>query len=197
MKKKIDIAVVILFSFMALVGCKKLVNKETQLIYDPLSEKEEYLMDLTGNKVLMYKLKNLPEDKKYEILLTYEVYKNGEKAKDEQIAGMMKDNLGSDNKEEMLGINFQENKIRFILAHNGSYSSVVHEIEENFNWYSQTYFTENIDLPIGSEAYIYFATSEDSISSNILGVPIDSNKINDLIKDNESCIFIKLSFKEI
>lgn len=195
--KKIVIVIMLLFSFVTLMGCQKLTNKETQLIYEPLSEKEEYLMNLTGNKVLMYKLKNLPEDIKYEILLTYEVYENGEKTRDEQITGMMKDNFSSDNKEETLGINFQENKIRFILANQGTYASGMHEIEENFNKYSQTYFTENTNLSIGSEVYIYYATSESSISSNTLGVDIDSDKLHDTIKENESSILIKLSFKEI
>ena len=198
MKKFTLVLLSILFSFMILIGCEKVQSKNTKLIYEPLSEKEEYLTNLTGNKIIMYKLKNLPKDKEYTISLTYEVYKNGEKIKDEDITMMMKDDSSEEITEKTIGINFQEDNIRYILANDRSYTSGEREIEENLMGSSKTFLSEDIELSIGSEVYIFYSTSGNEISpSRVLGIPIDSINIQDIIKNNESNSFIKLSFKAI
>lgn len=192
------LVILILFSFITLIGCQNLQSTNTELVYDTLSEKEEYLTALTGNKVIMYKLKNLPKDKEYTISLTYEAYKNGEKIKDEEITSIFKDDLSDEVTEKTIGINIQKNNIRYILANDRSYASGEREIEEGLIEFSQTFLSEDVDLPIGSEFYIFYGTSGNSISSsNVLGVPIDSSNIKDIIKNNESNVFIKLSFKEV
>lgn len=198
MRKFTLVLISTLFSFMTLIGCQKLQSKNTELVYDALSEKEEYLTALTGNKIIMYKLKNLPKDKEYTISLTYEAYKNGEKIKEEEITSIFKDDLRDETTEKTIGINIQKNNIRYILANDRSYASGEREIEEDLIESSQTFLSEDVDLPIGSEFYIFYGTSGNSISSsNVLGVPIDSSNIKDIIKNNESNVFIKLSFKEV
>ena len=50
-------------------------------------------MSISGNKVFKYKLKNLPKNKTYQILFTYEVYEGKEKVKEENITSIWKDSL--------------------------------------------------------------------------------------------------------
>ena len=54
MKKLASIFLVFL-SFTTFVGCQIIQNNRTELTYESLSEKEEHLLNLTGNKVSMYK----------------------------------------------------------------------------------------------------------------------------------------------
>lgn len=185
-------------SFTTFVGCQKIQSKGTELIYESLSEKEEHLLNLTGNKVLMYKLNNIPSDKEYEILLTYEVYEKDKKVKEETITGISKGSASNKNESRTIGINFQDDKIRYILADEGAYSSGNYDIEEDLNKYSQAFLVNNVDLTIGTEICVFYANLGNSISESIpLGVPIDLNVTNDILKDYESNILIKLSFKEI
>lgn len=198
MRKFTLVLISTLFSFMTLIGCQKLQSKNTELVYDALSEKEEYLTALTGNKIIMYKLKNLPKDKEYTISLTYEAYKNGEKIKEEEITSIFKDDLRDETTEKTIGINIQKNNIRYILANDRSYASGEREIEEDLIESSHTFLSEDVELPIGSEFYIFYSTSGNEISpSRVLGIPIDSINIKDIIKSNEYNSFIKLSFKAI
>lgn len=83
--KKLILVLLPLLLFTNFIGCKTNEGKPTQLIYDSLSEKEEFLFNLTGNKILMYDLTNIPEHKEIQILLTYEVYEKDTEIKEEII----------------------------------------------------------------------------------------------------------------
>lgn len=196
--KKLILILLAIISFATFTGCQLNTNNDTKLVYESLSEKEEYLSNLTGNKILMYKLKNIPANKKYELLMTYEVYESGEKVKDEIITGLLKDEHSEKNEDKSIGINFQDGKIRYIFAEDGAYSSGNYNIEEDLTKYSQAFLVNDAKIEIGQDVYIYYAASGESIRNNIpLGTPIDSNVTNDILKDNTSTILIKLSLKEI
>ena len=60
--KKILVLFLTLICCTTLIGCQN--TKNTELVYESLSDKEEFLFNLTGNRILMYKLKNIPNDKK-------------------------------------------------------------------------------------------------------------------------------------
>ena len=196
--KKLLLIFLTFLSFTTFVGCQKVQNKGTELIYESLSEKEEHLLNLTENKVLMYKLNNPPSDKEYEILLTYEVYENDKKVKKETITVIRNDSSNEESKNQTIGINLKSDKIRYILASEGSYRSGSYDIEEDLNKYSQSFLVNNVDLTIGTEICIFYANLGSSISESIpLRVPIDLNVTNDILKDYESNILTKLSFNEI
>ena len=199
--KKLLLVFLALISFTTFMGCEKIqsntIKSATELVYESLSEKEEYLLNLTGNKVLMYKLNNIPGDKKYEILLTYEVYEKGEKVKEESIMGIMQDSPSGEMENKTIGINFQNGKMKTLVGSKSGYSSNSYDVEEDLSKYSQAFLVNDINLIIGTEVYIYYANSVNSISTSIpLGVPIDLNVTKDILKDSESNILIKLSFKE-
>lgn len=195
--RKLILIFLAFLSFTSFVGCQKIQNKGTELIYQSLSEKEEHLLNLTGNKVLMYKINNLPSDIEYEILLTYEVYEKGNKIKEEVITGIRKSTPIEKSKNPAIGINFQSDKIRYLLSDNGAYSSGDYDIKEDLTKYSYTFLTNDVDFKLGTDVYIYYANLGNGISSIPLGVPIDLDLINNTLKDSESNILIKLSFKEI
>ena len=196
--KKLVLVFLAFISFTTFIGCQKIQSSSTELVYEALSEKEEYLFNLTGNKVLTYKLNNIPGDKKYEILLTYEVYENDKKVKEEIIVGIMQDAPSGESRNQTIGINFQDDKIRYIVADQGAYSSGSYDVKEDLIKYSKAFLVNNVNLTIGTEIYIYYANYGNGIPTSIpLGVPIDLNVTSDILKDSESNILIKLSFKEI
>ena len=160
-------------------------------------------MTLTDNKVLMYNIKNLPKDKNYELTLMYEVYKNTEKVTERVITSVRSDSTSKKTgAEETIGINIQDDKIRFILGEDSGYSSGSCNIEEKLANYAQSYLTMNTDLKLGTNVYIYHAvanTSSESstLNNSILGKSINTDKLNSILKDNEENIFIKLVYNEI
>ncbi len=186
-----------LISFTTLVGCQKITNN-IKLVYEPLSEKEECLLNLTENRILMYKLNNIPGDIKYHISLIYEVYKNTEKIKEEVITGFTQDEHSGKSENKKMGLNIQNNEIRFIWGKEGAYAIGSYNLEEDLSKYSKAFFMNNANLAIGTDIYIYYANLGDGISMDIpLGVPVDLNDLNDLLKDSEYTVLIKLSFEEI
>jgi len=198
--KKILVLFLTLICCTTLIGCQN--TKNTELVYESLSDKEEFLFNLTGNRILMYKLKNIPNDKKYDLSIIYEVYENGEKVKEDLIAGIMQDNTGSDSHSDSdimtLGINLKNDQIRCIIANGGAIASGVYEVKEDLGKCSNAALTKNAKLTLGTEIYIYYANSGSSISGILpLGVPIDSEVSKEILKDSKSTVLIKLSFKEI
>jgi len=202
MKKKLKLILLTLISVILLIGCQQTQNNQTKLVYEELSKKENYLLTLTDNKVLMYNIKNLPKDKNYELTLMYEVYKNTEKVTERIITGILSDSESEKTgAEETLAINIQDDKIKFVLGEGSSYSSGSCNIEEKLANYSQSYLTKDIDLKLGTEVYIYHAiTSTSGISSlnnDILGKSINTDELNNILKDNDENFFIKLVYNEI
>lgn len=205
--KKLILVFLPLLLFTNFIGCETNEGKPIELIYDSLSEKEEFLFNLTGNKILMYNLTNIPENKEIQILLTYEVYEKDKKIKEEIITGMtteiVEDKLFGEEpllveteNNTTIGLNIQNDKIRYLLSRNGGYSSGNFEIKEDLSQFSQGFLVNNTSLELGKEIYIYFATPSRSLSSIPLGTPIDLNETNEILKSNDSTILIKLSFKE-
>ncbi|MDZ5252184.1 hypothetical protein [Clostridium sp. LIBA-8841] len=195
--KKLRGIVFSLIPLLFLVGCESIEKNETKLVYEKLSQKEEYLLNLTDNKILTYKIENIPKDKSYEINLIYEVYREGKKIKEEIIMGSISEEGHEESKEKTLGINFKDgNKIRCVLGDEGTYSTASHDIEENLWEYVQAYFTNDITLEEGKSVYIYHANSGEYIQNSVLGMNTDSNILNEILKNNEVNIFLKLSLKE-
>lgn len=61
--KQFKLILVTFTMLIGLVGCQRTQDATIKLNYEPLTQKEEYLLTLTGNKVLMYHFNNLPLDK--------------------------------------------------------------------------------------------------------------------------------------
>ncbi|GAA0077673.1 hypothetical protein UT300005_20510 [Clostridium sp. CTA-5] len=202
MHKNFKLIILILVSALLLISCYLTRNTKTELVYKELSKNDTYLLNVTGNKVLMYDLKNLPKDKNYEITFMYEVYKNTEKIKEQIITGMLKDSTCEkvENDNEIIVMNLQENKIKSLLGNdkNNSYSSGECSIDENLFKYSFKYLTNNIDLSLGTEVYLFHATSSSSTRNFLqLGTHINQDELNDVLNENEENIFIKLIYKEV
>jgi len=200
--KKLKLVLLTLVSVILLIGCQKIQNNQTKLVYEELSKKENYLLTLTDNKVFMYNIKNLPKDKNYELKLMYEVYKNTEKVTERVITSILSDNTSEKTgAEETIAINIQDDKIRFILGEDSGYSSGSCNIEEKLASYTQSYLTRDIDLKLGTDIYIYHAVANtsggSSLNNSILGTSINTDELNSILKDNEENIFIKLVYNEI
>lgn len=195
--KKLSLLLWTILVAIVLISFGSIQGKETKLTTEKLSDTEDYLLSISGNKVFKYKLKNLPKDKTYQILFTYEVYEGKEKVKEEIITGIWQDSLEDSQNEETIGFNYQEDKIRGIIGGVAAYATFEHEIKEDLRKGSHFYFGDDIDLPLGSEIYIYRAVSGDTNQSNVLGIPIDSVNMNMILVENETNIFIKLSFIEV
>lgn len=195
--KKLSLLLWTILVAIVLISFGSIQSKETKLTTENLSDTEDYLLSISGNKVFKYKFKNLPKDKTYQILFTYEVYEGKEKVKEERITGIWQDSLEDVQTEETIGFNYQEDKIRGIIGEVGAYATFEHEIKEDLSKGSQLYFGDNIDFPLGSEIYIYRAVSGNTNQSNVLGVPIDSVNMDMILAENETNIFIKLSFIEV
>lgn len=198
MKKKLKLILLTMISVVLLIGCKQSQNNTTKLVYEKLSTKEEYLLNVTGNKVLMYNIKNFPKDKNYEITLVYEVYKNTEKVKEKMITSILSDNTCDKIDAETIAINIQPDKIRSVFGTDGGYGSGSYDLEEKLDNYSQSYLTNDINLKLGTEIYIYQARANISTLGSVnLGTSISSDELNNVLKNNEENIFIKLVYKEI
>lgn len=124
---------------ITLIGCENLNGNSTGLVYEKLSEKEERILNLTGNKVFLYEIKNIPKDMKYEISIEYELYKNGEKIKNKQITSISLDTRGGKSTNGTVGINIEENAITSSIGINGAYATWKYEVEENINEYSRSF----------------------------------------------------------
>jgi len=203
MKKKLKLVLLTLISVILLIGCQQIQNNQTKLVYEELSKKENYLLNLTDNKVFMYNIKNLPKDKNYEFKLIYEVYKNNEKVTERVITSILSDNKSEKTSaEETIAINIKDDKIRFILGDDSCYSSGSCNIEEKLANYAQSYLTKDIDLKLGTDVYIFNAvanTSSESstLNNSILGTSINTDELNNILKLNEKNIFIKFVYNEI
>ncbi|MGL4344850.1 MAG: hypothetical protein ACRCTE_06620 [Cellulosilyticaceae bacterium] len=198
MLKKLKLLGICFIVGIAAIGCNPLASSTTKLVSEELSQKEEYLLRLTGNRVLMYTLENLPKDKAYEIEVTYEVYQVGEKIKEQVITAMKTDKLGSKAKTETIALNIQQDKIIHLLGSGVGYASGSYDLEEDLSQYSCAWLTTDVDLELGTDLYIYHANSGRSTATSIaLGRQATDEELNKVLKGNKVNIFIKLSFKEI
>lgn len=188
--KKIKLLAILLIIIIT-TGCSQ--KRDFEMKYDGLSEEQNEILTLTGNKILKYKLKNIPNDKSYELNLIYEVYKDNEKIKEEKIISMLHEPTNEKIKDLNLAINIQENKI--ICLAGGAYTSF--DIEENIGELSQQCFFNDVKINMEDEIYLFHGVkSENGLIISDLGYLSDEDK-NNYIKNNELNIFIKLECKEI
>ncbi|MDB8565100.1 hypothetical protein PNU83_13300 [Turicibacter sanguinis] len=183
----------LLSCILTLMGCQ---THTTELVPQTLSEKEEYLLSLTGHKVLLYSLNHLPAHDGYELSLTYEVYEQKELVKEYQFFGMSEPEPAGRSVDETIGLNFQGNQIRVLSGKDGMMASGSLKIEEDLTQYSQAFFSEPMALPLGTELYIYYANNGGSIATNIpIGIPLDEVNLDEFFNVGESVILIKLSLQ--
>lgn len=198
MKKGLaTLIVTLILTFMCLIMfTSSQQTKNIKLTYKPFSENEQYLLSLTNNKILMYDLKNLPTNKNYTITLIYEVYKNSEKIKDNIITQSLSDGSNEEVKSQTIGLNITSDQIRFLMATNSAYYNNKLDIDENLSECSQIFLSKNVDVQPGTDIYLYYATTSQTISDNLIGNPIKEDTLTELIKDNKLHAFIKLRFEE-
>lgn len=198
MKKGLaTLIVTLILTFMCLIMfTSSQQTKNIKLTYKPFSENEQYLLSLTNNKILMYDLKNLPTNKNYTITLIYEVYKNSEKIKDNIITQSLSDGSNEQVKSQTIGLNITSDQIRFLMATNSAYYNNKLDIDENLSECSQIFLSKNVDVQPGTDIYLYYATTSQTISDNLIGNPIKEDTLTELIKDKKLHAFIKLRFEE-
>lgn len=179
------------------MGCGELSKKDVVKVnFEPLSEKEEQILNLTDNRVFFYKVKNISKSKGYKIDLNYEVYKDGKEVKNEPILTSISETYEKGKENITLGINFKEdNKINCLLGGDGVYSRHNYKAEENIKDYSSANFSgdHELELEKGKRVCLYYATSENGINSNIIGIDMDSEEIKETINKTKDCIFLSIS----
>lgn len=196
MKKIIAVMFTILVMII-LVGCENSNEKGTSIICDKLSEEEERILELTGNKVLLYEIKNLPEDMHYEISIEYELYKNGEKVKSEPITSIVANNIGGKSFNGKVGINIEDDEITGNININGAYSIGKYKIEENIYEYGRSFLENDTNFNVGEDIYIAHGSKGKPGVIIQVGPIADEEMLKDIVSHNEVNIFIKLSLKEV
>lgn len=187
--KKLMILITLITTFI-ITGCTQ--TKDFQIEYEELSEEQYELLTLTGNRILKYNLKNLPNDQNYELKLVYEVYKNNKKIKEEDIIGMAYEPTNEKLEDIVLGINIEDDKIRCISGVNGGAYSFI-DIEENIGNLSYQYFSKTTKINLGDEIYLFHGMEEGKNGFKISDLGLVSEEDKDrYIKDNDLNIFLKL-----
>ncbi|WP_182201585.1 hypothetical protein [Paraliobacillus salinarum] len=190
--KKLLLILIALISVIIFTGCQSDITK---LVYEPLSDEEQHLFLLTENNINMYEIKNLPSDKKYEILLTYEQYEGKEKVEEEIFYGVRDDKTGKKDEDLVLSLNYQDNKIRLL----SNATSSGYDLEEDLKRYSRAALSKEINLELGKSYYMYYASTYNKYNGSdyVLGTPVTKELTNKLLEDNASTIFVKISFNEL
>lgn len=97
---------------MIIVGCTQ--EKDFIIESKEFTDEQYEILSLCGNRAFKYDLKNLPNDKNYELTVVYEVYKNKEKVKEDDIMGFAYGPADEKIEDTNISINIQENKIRIM-----------------------------------------------------------------------------------
>ena len=189
MKKAL--VLIVILSALIISGCTQ--SKKFIIESKEFTDEQNEILSLTGNRAFKYDLKNLPKDKSYELKVVYEVYKNKEKVREENILGMAYEPVEDKIENTNISINIQENKIR--VTSGGAYSEL--ETEEDIFRLSNYYFSEDpIKINIGDEVYLFHAINGDILTTESLGL-LSKEELDRLIEKNEVNIFIKLECEEI
>lgn len=195
MVKKLMI-VCLLACLLATVGCQR--NDEiTKLVSQKLTQREDYLLKLTGNRMLIYDFRNLPNSVAYEIEVVYQVYEDGVLLKEQPLTAIYNDQTSEKVKGDTLALNIESDEIRYLWGQ-GGYASGTYNLEEDLSQHSQSWFTGNSELKLGTDIYIYHANSGSSSQGNIeLGVAMTNQELTRVLEANKDNIFIKIGLKEI
>ena len=189
MKKAL--VLIVILSALIISGCTQ--SKNFIIESKDFTNEQNEIFLLTGSRAFKYDLKNLPKDKSYELKVVYEVYKNKEKVREENILGMAYEPVEDKIENTNISINIQENKIR--VTSGGAYSEL--ETEEDIFRLSNYYFSEDpIKINIGDEVYLFHAINGDILTTESLGL-LSKEELDRLIEKNEVNIFIKLVCEEI
>ena len=189
MKKAL--VLIVILSALIISGCTQ--SKNFIIESKEFTDEQNEIFLLTGSRAFKYDLKNLPKDKSYELKVVYEVYKNKEKVREENILGMAYEPVEDKIENTNISINIQENKIR--VTSGGAYSEL--ETEEDIFRLSNYYFSEDpIKINIGDEVYLFHAINGDILTTESLGL-LSKEELDRLIEKNEVNIFIKLECEEI
>ena len=189
MKKAL--VLIVILSALIISGCTQ--SKNFIIESKEFTDEQNEIFLLTGSRAFKYDLKNLPKDKSYELKVVYEVYKNKEKVREENILGMAYEPVEDKIENTNISINIQENKIR--VTSGGAYSEL--ETEEDIFRLSNYYFSgDPIKINIGDEVYLFHAIDGDILTTESLGL-LSKEELDRLIEKNEVNIFIKLECEEI
>lgn len=189
MKKAL--VLIVILSALIISGCTQ--SKNFIIESKDFTDEQNEIFLLTGSRAFKYDLKNLPKDKSYELKVVYEVYKNKEKVREENILGMAYEPVEDKIENTNISINIQENKIR--VTSGWAYSEL--ETEEDIFRLSNYYFSEDpIKINIGDEVYLFHAINGDILTTESLGL-LSKEELDRLIEKNEVNIFIKLECEEI
>lgn len=189
--KKLAFILSCLMSFSILTGCGLLSNKGPELVYKELSKKERTLLRVTGNRVALYEIKNMPENVEYDLTVSYELYENGEKVKEDVITGAATENVEK-NQKISLAINLNEDKIDSIIA-TGGLESGSESAKIDLSNLSYIFLSEDTELNFGDEIYIYQGSKGNTVNYVSLGTQVDESLVKDRIKNQEYDVFIKIS----
>lgn len=191
MQMKKALVLIVILSALIISGCTQ--SKNFIIESKDFTDEQNEIFLLTGSRAFKYDLKNLPKDKSYELKVVYEVYKNKEKVREENILGMAYEPVEDKIENTNISINIQENKIR--VTSGGAYSEL--ETEEDIFRLSNYYFSEDpIKINIGDEVYLFHAINGDILTTESLGL-LSKEELARLIEKNEVNIFIKLECEEI
>lgn len=191
MQMKKALVLIVILSTLIISGCTQ--SKNFTIESKDFTDEQNEIFLLTGSRAFKYDLKNLPKDKSYELKVVYEVYKNKEKVREENILGMAYEPVEDKIENTNISINIQENKIR--VTSGGAYSEL--ETEEDIFRLSNYYFSgDPIKINIGDEVYLFHAIDGDILTTESLGL-LSKEELDRLIEKNEVNIFIKLVCEEI
>ena len=182
---------IIAFTFILLAGCSQ--NKEFRIESVELSNDQSELMSVTGNNVSKYSLKNVPNDKTYELKIVYEVYEKKEKIKEEQIMAMIMEPTNENIEDKELYLNIQEGKIQLLL--DAAYGYM--DIEEDIRKFSHSTLSADKNIKLGDEVYLFRGTTAENgiIDIGSEGAMSQEDK-EKFMNGNEMSIFIKLVCEE-
>lgn len=187
--KKVLVLIVVL-SALIISGCTQ--SKNFTIESKEFTDEQNEILSLTGNRAFKYDLKNLPKDKSYELKVVYEVYKNKEKVREENIFGMAYGPVENKIEDTNISINIQENKIR--ITSGGAYSDL--EKEEDIFRLTNYYYSGVLrKINMGDEVYLFHATNGEMLTTERLGL-LSKEELDRLIEKNEVNIFIKLVCEE-
>ncbi|WP_394883702.1 hypothetical protein [Clostridium tertium] len=185
------LVLIVILSALIISGCTQ--SKDFTIEFKDFTDEQNEILSLTGNRAFKYDLKNLPKDKNYELKLVYEVYKNKEKVREENILEMAYGTTEDKIEDTNISINIQENKIKIMCG--GAYSNL--EIEEDISKLTNYYFSGARKINIGDEVYLFHGNNGGYGSTmERLGL-LSKEELDRLIYENEVNTFIKLVCKEI
>lgn len=195
MKKLFNVLCILGISI--LVGCGSSSSGGMKLKYEPLTEKENRILNLTGDKISMYKIEDIPEGKGIKIDISYEIYEGDVKINEEGITGIATGGPTEKKTDLRFGINIQDNKIRANINMDGAMGFNNKDIPFNLNDMSHGFLGEDKEVKLGDEVYIFHGVKGSIFSPLDLGVNIEEERFKEVLNRHEENFLIKLSIKEV